>query len=175
MKSIRNNKDLFDDQELPLGHLERFEALLDKQEKELKDKKKAVRTKMITSIAAIAACVAIVIFIGVEIMGNKVHNNSLIPNLAQSTEFAELNDYYQKQMDNQIALIICKAEQADSETEANIKHDINRIMEENKLFIQDIAKSENQELALFYVTQHYDRNLEVLNLINSTLESRFKC
>lgn len=176
MKSLRNNKDLFDDQEVPQGHLERFEALLDKQIKEQKNtQKKAIRIKLITSIAAIAACIALIVFVSVEYLNHDNRGNDVISNLSNSSEFAELNNYYQKQMDEQIALIICKAEQADAETEVNIKRDVQKIMEENQIFIQDISQSENQELALFYVVQHYDRNLEILSLINSTLESHFKC
>lgn len=172
MKSIRNNKDLFDDMELPDGHLERFEALLQKQDK---SKRRATRVRLVTTIASIAACIAIVIFIGTKFshMGNEYSN--VAPDLMQSKEFVDLNNFYKHQMDEQINNIMCKLEHADSETSVAMKRDIDKIIAENRKFVADISKSEDQELALFYVTQHYDRNLEVLNFINTILGSHFKC
>lgn len=172
MKSIRNNKDLFDDQELPEGHIERFEALLDKQDK---SRNRTIRIRLITTIASIAACIAILVFIGVKYNGMGKEYNNMTPNLMQSKEFVNLNNFYKHQMDEQITKIMCKLEHADDETSIALKHDIEKIISENRKFVEDISKSEDQELALFYVTQHYDRNLEVLNYIDNTLGSYFKC
>lgn len=172
MKSIRNNKDLFDDQELPEGHIERFEALLDKQDK---SRNRTIRIRLITTIASIAACVAILIFIGVKYNGMGKEYNNMAPSLMQSKEFVDLNNFYKHQMDEQIAKIMCKLEHADDETAIVLKRDIEKIITENRKFVEDVSKSEDRELALFYVTQHYDRNLEVLNYIDNTLGSYFKC
>lgn len=170
--NIRNNKQLFDDQELPQGHKDRFIALLDKQEK---SSRKAKRIKLMTTIVSIVACVAIIVFIGVKHKDLGQDYDKIVPTLMHSKEFVDLNNFYRDQMEEQIANIMCKLEHADAETSISMKRDIDRLIEENRIFLEDISKSEDKELALFYVTQHYDRNLEVLNFINNTLGSHFNC
>ena len=78
-------------------------------------------------------------------------------------------------MDAQIADIMCKLANTDQENQAQLSADIERIMSNNKDFVQEISRSDNKELAIYYLVQHYQKNIETLENINQKLGKYTKC
>lgn len=172
-KYIRDNRDKFDDKEPPVGHIDRFEALLDKEMGRSGIKEK--RYRLIT-VLSIAASLTIVVLFGVhffttDIEDDRSDNNSFMV----SNEFIQANEYYKSQMEERITEIMCKIDQADTETKIELQKDLSTILNENKSFIERIKQNNNQELAIFYLVQHYETNIEVLDFINEKLGKHLKC
>lgn len=168
---IKNNKDIFDDKELPEGHLERFEALLNEQEKP-----KKVKGKRFLMMFSAAASVIILIGAGLYINDKSRESNTYIDeSFAQTDEFYTTNEFYKGQMFSQIDEIICKLDQVDNESKKDLMIDIENIIEDNNRFIDDIQKTPNEETAIFYMVEHYKINIEALKFINEKLTNYYEC
>lgn len=168
---IRNNKNLFDDKELPEGHFERFEALLNKEE--IGKEKVSKRFRLVTIFSAVAS---VILLIGAGIYFSTVNNDGFNNSqIKMSNEFYTTNDYYKQQMQVQIDNIMCKLDMADNETRIQLVQDIESIISENNTFVTDIQKNDNEEIAIFYMVEHYKTNIEVLEFINSKLENHVEC
>lgn len=174
-KYMRDHRDEFDDQELPECHMERFEAFLDKQ---LPEKKvsKSKKFHLMTLFAA-AASLAILVILGVHFIKPEA---SVLPDdnvkiSLVSEEFAQTNAYYQGRMETQIEDIMCKIENADPETKIQLQKDLEAIQAENRDFIEQIEKNDNEELAIYYLVQHYEANIQTLEFINEKLGTHLKC
>ena len=168
---IKNNKDIFDDKELPEGHFERFEALLNEQEKPKKEKRKKF-------LVMFSAAASVIILIGAGLyMNDKFRESSTYvdENLAQTNEFYTTNEFYKDQMLSQIDEIMCKLDHVDSESKKDLMIDIENIIEENNKFVDDIQKTANTETAIFYMVEHYKINIEALKFINEKLTNYYEC
>lgn len=178
--SIKNNREIFDDQEPSDGHMDRFEALLEKEFPIETEKKRPAKRIQFIKFASIAASIAIMAVIGIRFyqpnqlssIGSKIENTE---NGVSAEEFASTKEYYQQQMDAQIADIMCKLANTDQENQAQLSADIERIMSNNKDFVQEISRSDNKELAIYYLVQHYQKNIETLENINQKLGKYTKC
>ncbi len=170
---IRGNKDLFDDKELPEGHFERFEALLDKQDNLTEKISKKIR---LITVLSVAATIAILISTGLYF--NSISKlNDLDSNSEKKvlSEFDTTNEFYKQQMLDQIDNIMCKLDQADDETRKQLTKDIQSIINENKQFIDDMQKNDNEEVAIYYMVEHYKTNIQALQFINEKLGNHFEC
>jgi hypothetical protein len=176
---IKNNREIFDDKEPSAGHAERFEALLNKQQPLQADTDKVSKKRIpFIKLISVAASIAILVVVGIQFY----HPNQITPsgssieNKGNTTdEFASTNDYYQQQMEAQIADIMCKLADTDRENQAQLSSDIERIVNSNKAFVKEIANSDNKELALYYLVRHYKANIQVLENINEKLGKHTKC
>jgi hypothetical protein len=170
------NRKLFDDKEPLAGHIKRFEALLNTQaDIQEAEKKPAKRVKLI-SLISIAASIAI--FIGVAIRFYAPQSFEVVPPTESSIatdEFRATNDYYSQQMEEQIADIMCKLADTDTENQAQLTCDIEKIMSSNTAFVDEMAKNENQGMAIRYLVKHYKTNMQKLESINAKLGKYAKC
>lgn len=173
-KYINDNKDIFDDKEPSFGHMERFEALLNKQETE-KAVRKASRQSLLIRTCAIAASIAILI--GVAVKFYAPQSIEIVPteNGVEINEFQATNDFYNQQMEAQIADIMCKLAYTDNENQAQLGQDLERIIDSNKSFVTEMEKNENKEMALRYLVKHYKANIQALENINEKLGKYTKC
>ena len=172
LKDIRNNKDLFDDKELPEGHLDRFEALLDKHNKV--ERKPAKRIRLSIWFSAAASVAVIVVIASIYYLSNPLgglENN----HIKDTNEFYTKNEFYKQQMNQQIQDIMCKLDQTDPETREELQSDLQKVIKENNIFINELKRSKDQEKAIFYMVQHYDRNIQALEFINSKLGKFIQC
>ncbi len=167
---IKNKRSLFDDKDLPEGHLIRFEALLNKQE--AIKVKVSKRFKPIT-IFSIAASVLLVIGVGFYFMTHNHNSNN--PQIQISNEFYTTNEYYNQQMLEQIDNIMCKLSQADNETREQLTQDLESIINENSKFVTNIAQNDNEEMAIYYMVEHYKTNIQVLEFIDKKLSKQIEC
>lgn len=174
-KYIRDHREEFDDQEMPAGHMERFGALLDKQE-ETNPEKKSKRFHLLT-IAAVAASLAIVTMLGIHFLSpeNAITGAAGDGTVTVYSEFLQTNAFYKGQMESQIEDIMCKIENADPETKIQLQKDLEKILAENKEFVEQIEQTDNEELAIFYLVQHYKRNIQALEFINEKLGTHLNC
>jgi len=175
-KYIDKNRDLFDDKEPSAGHMERFEALLNKQEGKTPSKKPLRRSLFVRTIA-VAASIAILIGVAVKFYAPQSINpvpeteNSDMP----KDEFQVTNDYYNQQMEEYIAEIMCKLANTDSENQAQLTKDLEKIIESNTRFVNEMEKNDNKEVALRYLVKHYKVNIQALENINEKLGKYTKC
>jgi hypothetical protein len=169
-KQIQEHRYLFDDQEPQTGHTERFDALL-KREKKPKSKVKLI------SLLSIVASIAILITITVKYYTPQAIDNNIpaMPTIEGSEEFKTTNNYYSQQMEAQIADIMRKLAYTDADNQAQLTKDLQRIKDSNSDFVNEMAKNEDQEMAIHYLVNHYKANIHVLENINEKLGRYTKC
>jgi hypothetical protein len=165
-KYFEDNKSVFDDKEPLEGHFERFEKRLDKLAAE-KKRKRTLKIRLITLSAA--ASVLLVVAVGLWRDTPPPDNNVAV------SEFSEAEAFYREQMNEQIAAILCKLDKADDETRNQLEKDLQNITEDNKKFVEEIQANKNEELAIYYMVNHYNVNLQTLQFINDKLGEYFKC
>jgi hypothetical protein len=165
-RQIQEHRYLFDDQEPQAGHTERFDALL-KKEKKPKSKVKLI------SLLSVAASIAILITITVKYYTPQAVDNDIT--IEVSEEFKTTNNYYSQQMEAQIADIMCKLAYTDADNQAQLTKDLQRIKDSNSDFVYEMAKNEDQEMAIHYLVNHYKANIHVLENINEKLGRYTKC
>lgn len=173
-KYIDENREIFDDQEPSAGHMERFEALLDKQETTNSTGKASRRTLFIRAIS-VAATIAILIGVAVKFYAPESIEVPPTEDGVQTSEFQATNDFYNQQMEQQIADIMCKLANTDPENQSQLTKDLKKIMENNESFVKEISKNENQEIALRYLVKHYKANIQTLENINEKLGKYTNC
>lgn len=175
-KYIEKNRDIFDDKEPSEGHIQRFEALLNKQQEELPAHKPVKKVKLI-SILSIAASLAVLIAVAIKFYNPTPIQGDTTPaeKNIMSDEFMATNDYYKQQMEEQIADIMCKLANTESENQEQLTEDIQKIIEKNNAFVQEMAKNENPEIALRFLVKHYKTNIQRLESINEKLGKHYKC
>lgn len=173
---IDKNRELFDDKEPSAGHMGRFEALLDKQQNAKDAKENPAKRVRLISFISIAASIAILIGIAVKFYAPKsIEVTPSTESPAATDEFRVTNDYYNQQMEEQIADIMCKLAYTDTENQAQLTRDIEKIMNSNAEFVDEMAKNENQEMAIRYLVKHYKTNIQKLENINEKLGKYTKC
>lgn len=173
-KYIGENRDVFDDKDPSFGHIERFEALLNKQETE-NTRRKAPRRTLFIRTFAIAASIAILIGVAVTFYAPQSIDTVPTERGMETNEFQVTNDFYNQQMEAQIADIMCKLAYTDNENQAQLSHDLEKIIDSNKSFVREMANSENKDMALRYLVKHYKANIQALENINEKLGKYTKC
>lgn len=170
---IEENRDLFDDMEPSLGHLERFEALLKTQNE---GEKPQERTKKIRLFGIISIAASIAILVAVAIKVRTPEQAAIIPQENTATnDFESVNQRYSQQMQVQISDIMCKLSHTDKENQAMLTEDIQRIIKENAGFVKEMSENEDKEQAIFYLEKHYEINIQVLEDINEKLGKYTNC
>lgn len=172
---IKNNRAVFDDKEPLEGHMQRFEALLNQQEK--RNAKTASKKVKLITLFAVAASIAILMVVGIKFYTPQQTASPVLVTEEHrvSDEFHATNSYYNKQMQEQIADLMCKLADADPQNQARLTADLQKLIEENNRFVKEIARSDNQELAIAYLVKHYKTNIQVLENINEKLGKHTKC
>ncbi len=171
-KYIDDNRDLFDDKEPSAGHFERFEAMLDQQQEV---KKPARRFRMI-SIISVAASLAVLIAIGVKFYApNSIDVVPGVETTISTDEFQATNEYYNQQMEEQIADIMCKLANTDPQNQAQLTSDLEKILKNNEKFVKEMETNENQEVAIRFLVKHYKSNIQALENINDKLGKHTHC
>jgi hypothetical protein len=166
-KYLIENRDIFDDLEPSEGHLERFAERLNARDD--KQPRKSSLKRRLTLTFALAASVALIVAVGIWSLSK--HE----PTTSNINEFAETESFYQAQMDEQIEAILCKLDKADPETRRQLDGDLRDIIEENRAFLDEIRNQTDRELAIYYLVEHYNVNLETLQSINDRLGEYFSC
>lgn len=174
-KYIDENREQFDDKELPAGHMERFEALLKNQEKPV-EKIPAKRVRLI-SIISVAAAIAVLCLLAIKVY---IPNNVNITPGLEGTEietesFQATNEHYDELMQQKIADIMCKLAYTDQENQALLTADLEELMKSHTEFVKEMAHNENKEIAMHYLINHYKTNIQVLDNINEKLGKYTKC
>ena len=175
---IDRNRALFDDKEPTEGHFDRFEALLNKQEADsLKEKQRPNRKFLFIKLASTAACFAILIGIGIKLYDPE--SAGIIPTIEQnegiSQEFQATNEYYNQQMEEYIADIMCKLSNTDTDNQSQLSNDLQHIIDNNVSFVEEMKKNENKEMAIHYLVKHYKANIQALENINNKLGKVTNC
>lgn len=171
-KYIEENREIFDDKEPTKGHMERFQALLDKQEKN----KETTPKRRLISIISVAASIAVLIVVAVKFYAPQSNiSDRIIDNPQQVDEFQATNEYYNEQMEAQISDIMCKLSHTDTENQAQLTKDIQKMMDRNADFVEEMGKNEDKEIALHFLVKHYRANIQALENINEKLGKFTNC
>lgn len=176
---IEKNRHLFDDQEPSADHMKRFEALLNKQKTIVNDKKEtnSKRRILFIKIASAAASIALIVGVGIKFYAPKSIGTTTpdIENVNSTDEFQATNDYYNQQMEEYIADIMCKLSNTEADNQAQLSEDLQKIVENNNVFVQEMKQNENKEIAIRYLVKHYKANIEALENINKKLGKITNC
>lgn len=171
-KRIQENRDLFDDKEPSVDHIERFEALL-------KEKQKPKSTKRVglIRVLSIAASITILIGVAIKLYNPQTMNDDIPPTavIQASEEFKTTNSYYSQQMEERIADIMCKLAYTDTDNQKLLTKDLQKIMDSNSDFVKEMAENEDQETAIRFLVKHYKANIHALDNINEKLGKYTKC
>jgi hypothetical protein len=165
-KYFEENRNIFDDKEPLDGHFERFEKRLDSLNA-AKKRKRTFKIRFITTLS-VAASILLVIAAGLWLNTTKPDNN------VEVGEFSQAEAFYKEQMEEQITEILCKLDKADEETRSQLEKDLQNIVDDNKKFIDEIKTNKSVELAIYYLVEHYNANLQTLQFINDKLGEYFK-
>lgn len=171
-KRIQENRDLFDDKEPSVGHIERFEALL----KEKQKPKSAKKIGLIRGLS-IAASIAILIGVAIKLYNPQTMSEDIPPTavIQASEEFKTTNSYYSQQMEERISDIMCKLAYTDPDNQKLLTKDLQKIMDSNSDFVKEMAGNEDQETAIRFLVKHYKANIHALDNINEKLGKYTKC
>lgn len=100
---------------------------------------------------------------------NEIDDNFL------SEEFIETNQYFSQQMNEEIENIKCKLPYTDENNRKQLVRDIDELLKNNESFIAEIQQSQDEELAINFLVQHYRTNIATLEFINEKLGKYIKC
>jgi hypothetical protein len=164
------NRDIFDDCEPFEGHYERFEKRLSRHLQE-KKRKRTLKIKLFGAISIAASIVFIITGIGLY-RSSVACDDSAERNFS---EFTETEAFYRWQMDEQITGIKCKLSKTDTETRIQLEKDLKDIVESAGNFSGKIHAGESEELAVYYLVEHYTASLKALQSINRKLEEYYDC
>jgi hypothetical protein len=168
-KYFEENRNIFDNEEPLNGHVERFEKRLNNLVTE--KKRKQTLTVRFISTFSIAASIALMFAAGIIWMlvspQKEIEQNI--------NEFTETEMFYREQMNGQISEILCKLDKADADTRNWLEKDLRSLTEDNNSFVEEIKEHGNEELAIYYLVEHYKANLQTLQLINTQLGEYFNC
>jgi hypothetical protein len=164
-KYLNENRDVIDGMEPLDGHFDRFEERLNSRARE-KKRKKATKVKLYGAVS-VAASIALVAT-GIWMYKQQPDNAGEI-----FSEFVETEVFYRTQMDKQIAGIYCKLAETDAETQSLLTKDLEEIVENTDTFVEEIRDAKDGELAIYYLVEHYEANLDALRFINNKLEEYF--
>jgi hypothetical protein len=167
-KYLEENRNIFDDKEPLDGHFERFEEKLNRFDAE-KKRKQTFKARL---VARYSAAASILLILATAIWLFKSPEKETEPNIS---EFMETEMFYQTQMNGQIAAILCKLDKADDETRNQLAKDLQTLEEDNIVFLEEIRNQTNEELAIYYLVEHYNAKLETLQSINDKLGEYFNC
>lgn len=175
---IDENRALFDDKEPTEGHFDRFEALLNKQKEDaLTQKQKPNRKFLLIKLASMVACFAILIGIGIKFYAPK--RIDITPTIELNgdinQEFQATNEYYNQQMEEYIADIMCKLSNTDVNNQSQLSDDLQNIIDNNASFVEEMKNNENKEMAIRYLVKHYKANIQALESINNKLGKVTNC
>lgn len=167
---IEENRNLFDDMEPSSGHMERFEALL-------KQQKPQQRTKKIRlfSIISVAASIVILIAVAIKVRTPEQQVGVIPQENVIANDFESVNKRYNQQMQAQISNIMCKLSHTDRENQILLTEDLQKIIEENTGFVNEMSKNEDEQLAIYYLEKHYETNIQVLEDIDQKLGKYTNC
>jgi len=172
---IKENRDLFDDLEPSVGHMERFEAMLKQQTSKAEQKQKSGKRIRLIGVISVAASIAILAMVAIKTRTTEPIEIAPGQETIVTDDFYAVNDYYNKQMQEQISDIMCKLPYTDRENQELLTEDLQKIMDENTGFVNEMAGNENKEQAIYYLKKHYKINIQVLEDINEKLGKYTKC
>lgn len=172
-KYIEENRDLFDNMEPSVGHMERFEALLKQQAKEEKPQRRASKIRLFGIISA-AASIIILVAVAIKVSTPEKIETTPQENVV-ANDFESINEHYNRQMQQQISNIMCKLSHIDQENQALLTEDLQKIINENAGFVKEMSKNEDKEQAIYYLEKHYEINIQVLEDINEKLGKYTNC
>jgi hypothetical protein len=168
-KYLEENRSVFDDKEPQNEHFERFEVRLNSLAAAKKYKRK-LKIRRVATFSA-AASILLIVAAGVWLLTPSPRNGAM----QHTNEFAEAETFYRVQMNEQIAAILCKIDNADAETRNQLKKDLQNLAAANNELVEEIRSNKDEELAIYYLVKHYSLNLEILQLIDEKLSEYFSC
>lgn len=164
---ILDNKQRFDTEEPPKGHLERFKAKLD-----AKSPARAVNLWLVASAAAVAG------FILTASLSLLLNYNTLtapvgsgLVSVSLSPEIIQIDEYYQYQV-NQRQQLISKMISGEASPMGNeIRKTLDELNSGYNDMIQDVSVSPRPERATFVLTRYYQVQLDVLEGIIAQIQT----
>lgn len=163
---IQENKEAFNDEPLPAGHLERFE-------RKLPTTRKPARKWLPLFAAAAAAAVAILVFIELRSgLADTAEQPSAYTCGETQQEFDELRLYYRMQMNDLFAQMrtVYKQEQVPGGIE--LLEETKRVIRNSQDFEENVLPGlPCSDAGLFAMNQYYSNSVESLQIMLKQMES----
>ncbi len=164
---IDQNRSAFDEEPLPLGHLERFERKLPKLSR------KRLYWRIGGMVAAVAASLLLLLFFRPQLQTDKADGNDL-PGLASEAVRGEIRDlcqYYQMRVDGILAQMeeISKRERTPGVCELLAAS--RRVVHDNQAFERKVLPTlPDSSEGIYTVTLHYTNSLNGLSFMLRKME-----
>lgn len=164
---IDSNRETFDDELLPEGHLERFTQKLPAPRK---------NHVKLYSLLAFATAACITLFLLLRLPGGTpapVPLNSSVQNhgCKMKTEIEELRLYYNMQMNEVVAQMDTLYKQQQTPGAKGLLKEMKQVLKDNYMFEETVLPVlPCSDEALFAMNQHYSSSLESLNIMLEQLE-----
>lgn len=165
-KFIDNNRETFEDELLPAGHLDRFEQKLPKPHK---------RRALVFSLSAFAVAVSIALLFllqlpgGTHIPASPSQANTQVCETEEEIE--ELRLYYNMQMHDVLSQMEALYKQDRTPGAAELLRETKRVLTDNYMFEETILPTlPCSNDGLFAMNQHYSNSLESLSFMLKQME-----
>lgn len=156
---INQNRQLFDTEDLPAGHFDRFN-------KKMTMRRPANRTNL-WFVAGAAAVVGLILTASLSLLlnlsGFTPPHESRLASVSLSPELIQIDDYYQSELTQKQLLINSMLTGDMTPLEKEVKQAINDMNDGYESILKDMVLSPSTEIAAFVLTRFYQVQLDVLD------------
>ncbi len=164
---IDHNRPLFDNEEPPRGHFDRFSRRL-----VVYNSPKRINLWLVASVAAVAGVlITASLSLLLNFSGLVPPTESGLASATLSPELLQIDEYYQYQITQKQQLINRMMTGELKPFEGEISQTLNDMNENYKNVLKDIAQSPHTESAAFVLTRYYQAKLDVLDGIISRMQT----
>lgn len=157
---IDKNRDAFDNDMLPEGHLERFIP-------KLPHSKRSKQIRLYSLVGAIAAAVAMLVLV-LDIPTDSGWNNpaEIAVSETDDHELKELRLYYNMQMNSVLSQMETLYKTNNTPGTAELIKETKRVLADNYMFEETVLPTlPSSNIGLYAMTQHYNTSLESLSFM----------
>lgn len=162
---VKNNEELFNSEEPPEGHFERFQAKLDR---------KSGKSRSFLYKSMKYAAVILVLISGFLILDQTnifKNNDVIVENFNEDEEFTEVASFYNSQIDQkfeELNNITCKQADGQKEVVNNDMLELNKSFEDLK---DELNNNPNNPMIRNAMISNYQMRIDVLDMVIKTLKN----
>lgn len=162
---VKNNQNLFNTEEPPEGHFDRFNAKLNR-------KSGKSRSLLYRSMKYAAVIIFLISGFLIYDQGNIFNKNDvLVENNNEEEDFSEVASYYDSQIDQkfeELNSITCKQGESQKET---VNNDLNELTESYEELQSELNNNPNNPIVRSAVINNYQMRIEILDIVINKLKN----
>jgi hypothetical protein len=157
---FRNNHELFDTDDPPEGHLNRFYEKLEASAGRRK-------TRILSMIFKIAAVVIIGLFLSTLLYykGFSLYHSAIVKDTCPNTELCEAEDFYSKQAETYYRRIEKMPFTNDPQTHREILKELREMDSQVAGMKEDLKQNPNDERVIYTIINYYQEKIDLMDMI----------